>query len=98
MIDLCSRRLVGWAIADHMRTELVINALGAAERIRGSLRGAVMHADQVSKIRGRGPTTQRPSPPTPAPKSSSSNDPSPRTDNAMGLDLRRALGESDLKY
>ncbi|SDJ03498.1 Transposase [Actinokineospora alba] len=40
VMDLCSRRLVGWAIADHMRTELVIDALAAAERTRGSLAGA----------------------------------------------------------
>jgi transposase InsO family protein len=31
VIDLASRRLAGWAIADHMRTELVIDALAAAE-------------------------------------------------------------------
>jgi transposase InsO family protein len=35
--DLASRRLAGWAIADHMRTDLVIDALAAAERTRGSL-------------------------------------------------------------
>lgn len=27
VMDLCSRRLTGWAIADHMRTELVLDAL-----------------------------------------------------------------------
>ncbi|MFD4948650.1 IS3 family transposase, partial [Streptomyces sp. NPDC058409] len=32
VIDLCSRRLAGWAIADHMRAELVIDALAAAIR------------------------------------------------------------------
>ncbi len=45
MIDLASRRLAGWAIADHMRTGLVTDALAAAERTRGSLAGAVMHTD-----------------------------------------------------
>jgi transposase InsO family protein len=45
VIDLCSRRLAGWAIADHMRAELVIDALAAAERTRGSLRGAIFHSD-----------------------------------------------------
>ncbi|MGW7009014.1 IS3 family transposase [Streptomyces sp. NPDC054933] len=45
VIDLCSRRLVGWAIADHMRTELVTDALAAAIRTRGSLNGAIMHTD-----------------------------------------------------
>jgi transposase InsO family protein len=38
VIDLASRRLAGWALADHMRTELVIDALAAAERTRGSSR------------------------------------------------------------
>ncbi|GAA3289683.1 hypothetical protein GCM10020295_02140 [Streptomyces cinereospinus] len=30
VIDCFSRRLVGWSIADHMRTELVVDALRAA--------------------------------------------------------------------
>jgi transposase InsO family protein len=45
VIDLCSRRLAGWAIAEHMRTDLVIDALHAAQRTRGSLDGAIMHTD-----------------------------------------------------
>jgi transposase InsO family protein len=45
VIDLHSRRLAGWAIADHMRTDLVIDALNAAKRTRGSLDGALFHSD-----------------------------------------------------
>lgn len=45
VIDLCSRRLAGWSIADHMRTELVTDALEAAARTRGNLDGAVFHSD-----------------------------------------------------
>jgi len=45
VIDLHSRRLAGWAIADHMRTDLVVDALNAAARIRGSLDGAIFHSD-----------------------------------------------------
>jgi transposase InsO family protein len=45
VIDLHSRRLAGWAIADHMRTDLVVDALHAAERTRGGLDGAIMHTD-----------------------------------------------------
>jgi transposase InsO family protein len=45
VIDLHSRRLAGWAIADHMRTDLVIDALNAAQRTRGSLAGAIFHSD-----------------------------------------------------
>lgn len=49
VIDLCSRRLAGFAIADHMRTELVLDALADAERSRGSLAGAIFHADHGSQ-------------------------------------------------
>jgi transposase InsO family protein len=45
VIDLASRRLAGYAIADHMRADLVIDALRAAQRTRGSLTGAIMHTD-----------------------------------------------------
>jgi transposase InsO family protein len=48
VIDCCSRKLAGWAVADHMRTELVENALKAALADRGSLRGAIFHADHGS--------------------------------------------------
>lgn len=48
VIDCFSRRLVGWSIAEHMRTELVEDALGAAALTRGSLAGAVFHADRGS--------------------------------------------------
>jgi transposase InsO family protein len=37
VIDLHSRRLVGWAITDQMCTDLVIDALTAARRTWGSL-------------------------------------------------------------
>ncbi|GAA1932730.1 IS3 family transposase [Streptomyces durmitorensis] len=45
VIDLASRRLAGWAIADHMRADLVVDALAAAVRTRGSLAGSIMHTD-----------------------------------------------------
>jgi transposase InsO family protein len=35
ILDCYSRRLVGWAIADHLRTELVEDALTAAAATRG---------------------------------------------------------------
>ncbi|MFE7267598.1 IS3 family transposase [Streptomyces sp. NPDC057592] len=53
VIDLASRRLAGWAIADHMRTNLVTDALAAAERTRGSLAGAVMHTDHGAQYTSR---------------------------------------------
>lgn len=48
VIDLCSRKLAGWQIADHMRTELVEDALKAAARERGTLAGAIFHSDHGS--------------------------------------------------
>ena len=48
VIDCYSRRLAGWAIADHMRTELVEDALNAAAATRGSLKGAIFHSDHGS--------------------------------------------------
>ncbi|WP_396989404.1 IS3 family transposase [Nonomuraea sp. C10] len=45
VLDLGSRRLAGWSIADHMRTELATDALRAAAATRGSLDGAIFHAD-----------------------------------------------------
>ncbi|WP_376738483.1 IS3 family transposase [Streptomyces noursei] len=53
VIDLALRRLVGWAIADRMRTDLVTDALAAAEHTRGSLAGAVMHTDHGAQYTSR---------------------------------------------
>jgi transposase InsO family protein len=53
VIDLHSRRLAGWAIGDHMRTDLVIDALTAAQRTRGSLDGAIMHTDHGAQYTSR---------------------------------------------
>jgi putative transposase len=30
VLDACSRRIVGWAMAEHLRTELVIEAVEMA--------------------------------------------------------------------
>lgn len=46
VIDLASRRVVGWALADHMRTELVIEALETAFASRRPSPGAVFHSDR----------------------------------------------------
>jgi transposase InsO family protein len=47
VLDACSRRLVGWSIADHMRTEVCTDALRAAAATRGRVRldGVVFHSD-----------------------------------------------------
>jgi len=47
VIDACSRRVIGWAIADHMRTDLVEDALQMAIILRGELpEKVVFHADR----------------------------------------------------
>ncbi|MEU9706984.1 IS3 family transposase [Streptomyces sp. NPDC047981] len=53
VIDCFSRRLVGWSIADHMRTSLVTDALQAAAHVRGSLAGAVFHSDHGAQYSSR---------------------------------------------
>ncbi len=46
VIDLCTRMVVGWQMADHMRTGLVVDALEMA-RIQGHVKpGAVFHSDR----------------------------------------------------
>jgi transposase InsO family protein len=45
--DGCSRRVLGWAVEDHMRTDLVESALSMAVTMRGVLPGQVIfHADR----------------------------------------------------
>lgn len=46
VIDLASRRVVGWALADHMRTELVVEALDNAFESRRPPPGAIFHSDR----------------------------------------------------
>ncbi|MGH9298255.1 MAG: IS3 family transposase [Acidimicrobiales bacterium] len=48
-LDLGSRRLAGWAMADHMRSKLVADALTAALELRGSLAGSIFHSDRGSQ-------------------------------------------------
>ena len=46
VIDLASRRVVGWALADHMRTELVSDALESAFGSRRPGPGLIFHSDR----------------------------------------------------
>ncbi|MEU5092898.1 DDE-type integrase/transposase/recombinase, partial [Streptomyces sp. NPDC021356] len=46
VIDVFSRRLPGWSMADHMRAELVTDALNGAVRTRGAqVGGVIFHSD-----------------------------------------------------
>jgi putative transposase len=47
--DLYSRRIVGWSMADHLRAELVIDALQMAVARREPETGLVIHSDQGSQ-------------------------------------------------
>jgi len=46
VMDLYSRRIVGWSTADHMRTDLCLNALRMAIQQRTNIRGLVHHSDR----------------------------------------------------
>ena len=51
IVDAFSRRIVGWRVASHMRTEMVLDALEMARRSRGNRRlaGLVAHSDAGSQ-------------------------------------------------
>ncbi|AZI65960.1 IS3 family transposase (plasmid) [Rhodococcus qingshengii] len=45
--DEHSKKVLGWAVADHMRSELVLDALGMAVAERGGdVAGTIMHSDK----------------------------------------------------
>ncbi len=51
VIDLCSRRIIGWSLASHMRSDLVVHALRQALQTRpqASTQGTVFHSDRGSQ-------------------------------------------------
>ncbi|WP_420857083.1 IS3 family transposase [Streptomyces chilikensis] len=53
VLDCFSRKVVGWSIADHMRTDLVADALKMAARTRGGLDGSVFHSDHGAQYGAR---------------------------------------------
>jgi transposase InsO family protein len=46
VIDIASRRVVGFALADHLRTELVADALSNAVAARDPQTGVIFHSDR----------------------------------------------------
>ena len=46
VIDIASRRVVGYALADHLRTELVADALANAVAARDPAPGVIFHSDR----------------------------------------------------
>lgn len=49
VIDLCTRKIVGWKLADHMRAHLVTEALANACHRQSLKPGAVFHSDRGSQ-------------------------------------------------
>lgn len=56
ILDVYSRMIVGWQLATHMRTELVLDALEMANALRQPAEGLIAHSD-----RGSQPEFKRPS-------------------------------------
>jgi transposase InsO family protein len=46
VMDLWSRKIVGWAMADHLRSELVVRALQMAQIQRRPDKGLLLHSDR----------------------------------------------------
>lgn len=49
ILDCCSRKVVGWSMSEHLRTELVVDALDMATTRRRPGPGLVHHSDQGSQ-------------------------------------------------
>ncbi|MFD7015806.1 DDE-type integrase/transposase/recombinase [Streptomyces sp. NPDC059928] len=54
VIDIASRRVVGWATADHLRTDLVADALTAACRQRRPAGPVIFHSDRGCSLYSTG--------------------------------------------
>jgi putative transposase len=46
VMDLCSRKIVGWAMGEHLRTELCLDAIGMAIRSRRPGKELIHHSDR----------------------------------------------------
>ena len=49
MIDLFSRRVVGWAVSDRIKKDLAIRALEMAVQLRKSPKDCIFHSDRGSQ-------------------------------------------------
>jgi putative transposase len=49
VIDLCSRRIVGWSLAAHLRSDLVLAALRQALQTRSTNSTTIFHSDRGSQ-------------------------------------------------
>ena len=58
VIDCCTKECIGYALAEHLRADLVIDALQMAARNHTLADGAIFHSD-----RGNTPAKRSPAPP-----------------------------------
>ena len=56
VLDVFSRMIVGWQLATHMRTELVLDALEMANGLRRPAEGLIAHSDRGSQPEFKGPS------------------------------------------
>ena len=59
VLDCYSRMIVGWQLATHMRTELVLDALEMANGLRRPGAGLIAHSDRGSQPRFKGSSQHR---------------------------------------
>jgi putative transposase len=59
VLDGCSRRVVGWAMADHLRVELALDALQMALEQRQPAAGLICHSDRGSQGEFKGSSQHR---------------------------------------
>jgi putative transposase len=52
-MDLCSRKIVGWDLQDHMRESLILTSLRKAFGVRKIRRGLIVHSDRGGQYAGR---------------------------------------------
>jgi len=53
VIDLYSRRVIGWSLSSSPNAELVVSALDMAYELRGKPKGVMFHSDQGSQYASR---------------------------------------------
>lgn len=53
IMDLYSKRVVGWSMDKNMKTELVMAAMDMAVKLRGVSRGLIFHSDRGSQYRSK---------------------------------------------
>jgi putative transposase len=53
IIDLYSRRVIGWSLSSRPNAELVVSALDMAYQLRGNAKGVLFHSDQGSQYGSR---------------------------------------------